>query len=376
MKNRSLIIILSIILSASALCPAMQVQTVHAASVDDFTDVAANYWGRQFIAFAADAGIINGYPASNGTFQFKPEDPVTKEESIQMIYQAVKNSGIKSAPEKDIISEYEAVLTENSIDKWAWECVSFAMENDVIEETELIDFRTDNNVPVKATREQVARWTAKAVERDLMPATSLDYPDKDLIAGENLVYADLLNRMSIMVGDNNGKFNPDSGIKRVEFAVICTRVYELADSSFDMNREYASYQGTVTSVNAQAGKIFMSMADGSARVIDVEKNAEIVFNGKKVYNNLNNIKSGQKAIIAYSTFGQVHISTEVLLCEGEIRQITPMGDAVSKLEIRISGGNTVYYFTDGVTSVLDEPKEGKDVVFIADGVKILEIANR
>lgn len=352
------------------------VNAVNAAAAGDFTDVGENYWGREFISFAAQSGIIKGYPVNDGTFQFRPENPVTKEESMQMIYQAVKNSGIRSVPEEDLTEKYMEQLTQNSIAAWAWECAAFGLENEILDGSELQDFRNDSNMPVSATREEVARWTAKAIGRDLMPATSLTYPDKDQLSEVNLVYADLLNRMSIMVGDNNGKFNPKSGIKRVEFAGICTRVYELADSKFDINRETESCQGTVTGVNAAAGKIYMTMPEGSAKVIDVSSKAEIVINGKAAYNNLSKVKIGEKSIISWSTLGQVHIDTGVKLGEGTVIQITPIDDTCDKLSVRIPGGSVVYYYISGETSVIDEPKKGKDIVFIADGIKILEIANQ
>jgi hypothetical protein len=42
----------------------------------------------------------------------------------------------------------------------------------------------------------------------------------------------------------------------------------------------------------------------------------------------------------------------------------------------LKDGKSVYYYIDGETSVIDEPMEGQDVIFIVDGVKIIEIANK
>ena len=103
--------------------------SVHAAGVDDFRDVSKDYWGRTFIGFAADAGIINGYPLEGGGLEFRPDNPVSREESMQMIYKAAVNSGTYQTFAPEPIEKYETLLTEHSIASWAWECITFGLEN-------------------------------------------------------------------------------------------------------------------------------------------------------------------------------------------------------------------------------------------------------
>lgn len=352
----------------------VSIAPVYGASVDDFTDVASNYWGRSYIGFAADAGIINGYPMANGRVQFKPEAAVSNEESMQMIYQAVKNSGTRPTPPEGQQETYKELLSSHQIAPWAYECISFGLANGILEEEELDGFRTANGASVPATREQVARWAAKAIDRTLMPATSLDYPDASSIAKENLVYVDLLNRMNIMVGDNLGKFNPKSQIKRVEFAVICTRVYDLAESIYSIDRETKSFQGTVTSFNQTAGALYLTTQTGEARVIELSKNpVEIVIDGVVTYNGLNALPAGQTVIVAWGPFPQILVSTKVMVGEGTIKEIEPIDETNQKVAIQLSGGSLVYYLMNGETSILAEPRVGRTSAFIADGVKLIEI---
>lgn len=47
-----------------------------------FPDVEVDFWGREAIEKAAETGIINGYPDGN----FRPNDPVTREELAVIIY--------------------------------------------------------------------------------------------------------------------------------------------------------------------------------------------------------------------------------------------------------------------------------------------------
>lgn len=348
---------------------------VHGASIDDFTDVTKAYWGRPYIGFAADAGIINGYPLANGRSQFKPEALVSQEESMQMIYKAVRNSGTRPAPPVDFALQYQELLAANQIAPWAYECVSFGLEYGIVTEAELDGFRTPAGAPVPASRVQVARWTAKAIDRDFMPATALPYPDERDIPTSDLVYVDLLARMNIMVGDNTGKFYPKAGIKRVEFAVIATRVYDLAKSPYDSKRENRSFQGTVYAVNPTANQLTLTLADGTRRVITVEKNMEIVIDGVSTYNGLNALSVGQKLVVAWGPFPQVLIQTQVMIGEGTVKEMEPVGGDTTKLAVRLTGGTQVYYLLDGETSVLAEPRVGRSVLLITDGVKILEITS-
>lgn len=375
MRKTSYTIILVLIIASFLFVVPQPWSYVHGASVDDFTDVALSHWGRAYIAFAADAGIINGYPLANGRVEFRPEAPVSQEESMQMIYQAVKNSGTRVVPPGDLPAAYQELLVSNQIAPWAYECISFGLEYGILTEWELEGFRTPQGVSAPASREQVARWTAKAIDRDLSPATSFDYPDSASIAEENLVYVDLLNRMNIMVGDNQGKFNPTSNIKRVEFAVICNRVYDLAESSYDITRENRSYQGTITGTNQTTRKIYLTMETGEARVISYSADIEIVIDGSITYNGLSQLQSGQKVIVSWGVVPQILISTKVMVGEGTVREITSLDGTCKRVVIRLTGGAQVYYLIDGETSILAEPKVGRSVIFIADGIKLIEISN-
>ncbi len=339
-----------------------------AASVN-FKDVTPDYWGRPFISFASDVGIIKGYPSENGNFLFKPENPVSCEEAMQMIYQAVKNSGIGPSPSKPLSPSYEKLLSDKLISSWAHECVAYGLEYGILCEEELGGFRT----AAKATREQVARWAARALNKPYMPATSLTYADKDRIDDNDRIYIDLLMRMSVMVGDNMNRFNPKDGIKRVEFAVICTRMYDLANKPLDCALESQSLGGNIMSIGFAENRVYLSADDGNVRVIDLENEAKIVYNGLTAYNGLKGIETGKDAIIAWGPFGQVHVTTKIFLGKGKVKEVQTQAEDYIKIAVLVEDGTVVYYFADGETSILNEPIVGHDVLFISDGVKILEI---
>lgn len=367
-KSYSLFVICMILL-----CTVFYNPHVYGNTPRDFIDVGDNYWGKDFIDFASETGIIAGYHVEGDRYKFMPEANVTKEESMQMIYKAVTNSGLRET--YNIGSKYEDLLTSNLIDKWAWECVSFGLEYDIIKVDELVGFRDDLGNAMPASREEVALWTAKAIDRKLMPATSLDYIDKHDISRENLVYIDLLNRMSIMIGDNLGKFNAKDSIRRVEFAVICTRVYDLAESPFNIDAENRSFQGVITGIDKENGKIFLTQSDGSVRLIDYEKNAQIIIDGVIEYN-IDNIPRYRNLVIAWGPYNQIHMNTEVMLGEASVQNIKTLDNNCSELALRLPDGNIVYYFTDRETFIINEIRRNDDIIFIADGIIIIEILNQ
>ena len=54
-----------------------------------FTDVASTHWGLIYIEACAEAGIINGYEQSDGTYTFNPADDVNRAEAATMIARAL-----------------------------------------------------------------------------------------------------------------------------------------------------------------------------------------------------------------------------------------------------------------------------------------------
>jgi hypothetical protein len=117
------------------------------------------------------------------------------------------------------------------------------------------------------------------------------------------------------------------------------------------------------------------MENGEARVVNFSDNIEIVIDGSVLYNGLSKLQSGQKVIVSWGASPQVLISTKVMLGEGTVRDVTSLDATCKKVTIRLSGGAQVYYLIDGETSILEEPKVGKNVIFIADGVKLIEITS-
>jgi len=356
---------------------------VFAMSAADFKDVAAGYWGYSYIDFSAASGIINGYPSDDGAYRFLPENPVTREESMTMLYRALSAADQLKSPE-DFSSEYTELFAENRIAGWAQKYVAYGLKYALITPDEISDFTGENGRGIAASREQVALWTAKAMGRNLSPAYSLIYVDKDSISSEKVPYVDLLYRQGIMQGDDLKMFRPDGNIKRVEFAAISSRVYESAAAgAYSADKEIQSYRGTVVSVDKNQNKIMMTQSDGTGRVIQVNPKTRIVINGKVNYNGLGGIETGSTAIIAWGAFYeqddphnetlQLHVITKTQTRTGLLTAVRKMDGGTSILEIENEDGDTILYVLDQNSLTEKEPQKGKQVSFLADGIKILEL---
>lgn len=357
--------------------------SVFAMSAADFTDVSPSYWGYPYIDFSAGKGIINGYPSPNGTYQFLPENSVTREEAMTMLYRAL-SAADKLKSTEDFSAEYTDLFSENKIADWAKSYVAYGLKYKLIAESEIADFTDGNGLPTAAPREQVALWTAKAMSRDLSPAYSLIYADKDSISADKLPYVDLLYRQGIMQGDDTKMFHPANGIKRAEFAAISNRVFESAAAdAYDEAREVRSYRGAIVSVDSYSNKIMMTGSDGTGSVIQINPKTQIVINGKVNYNGLAGIGTGAVSIVAWGAFYdqndpdddalQLHVVTKTQARTGLLTEIEIKDANTSILGIENEDGDTIYYVLDKDSRTDRTPQKGKEVTYITDGIKILEM---
>lgn len=382
-RNKRIGILILAFLMGFGLVSFQEGKPAFAMTAADFTDVATGYWGYSYIDFSAGSGIINGYRTPDGTYQFLPENPVTKEESMTMLYRALSAAG-KLKSTEDFSADYADLLTEHKIADWAKQYVAYGLNFKVIAQDELSGFTDEIGRGIPAPREQVALWTAKALDRNLSPAYSLIYTDKDSISPENLPFIDLLYRQGIMQGDDTKQFHPSSNIKRVEFAAISNRVFENAGSvSYGLDKEIQSCRGTVVSVDSNRNQIMLNQSDGAGRVIQVNPKTRIVIDGKVNYNGLKGITAGSAAVIAWGAFYeqdspdndtlQLHVTTKTQARTGLLTEVNQMDDSTSILEIENGDGDVIYYVLDKSSRTNGTPRKGTEVTFIADGIKILEM---
>ncbi len=340
-----------------------------------FTDIA-DHWAYDYIEFTAEKGIINGFPDGS----FLPSNPVTKEQSLTMIYRSLAAAGILQSID-DFTDAYIESMNTYGIAEWARPYVAYALKYDIIEEKDLVSF-VSNETGLPASRQEVAVWAAKAVDKKTSPIYSLPYSDKEIIEDKALPYIDLMYRHQIMIGDDYNEFRPDSTITRAEFAAVCSRVYYLGSSrEVDLEKEGKTFNGIIREIRGNA--LYFEDSSGTLQTLIISEEAGIIINGKE--DTPRDIKDNTEAVIAYNNAvdnEQLLIWTEEDLYEGTISEIRQITEDTYKITIERRRREEISYILDDKSEIYDEKNNiismisltlNTEVEYTCDGIKIIEM---
>ena len=342
-----------------------------------FTDMTSAHWAYNYVKEMASLNIVNGFPDGS----FKPESPVTKEESLTMIYRTLeKSSALKS--KDDFTEEYKDLLTQYNIADWAKPYIAYGLKKDIISQNELAYFCYEG-LGVPASREEIAIWTAKSIAKPLSPIVDLSlYDDMKSISTEALPYVDMLYRYKIMTGDNNSNFRPNSTITRAEFATICYRTVPLVnDSSISIEKNGETYKGTIEDLKGNV--VSMKDKNNLLREIMFFENKGIIVNG--MGKSLSYLKKGETATISYNNVmdeNTVIIDTVDEVNKGKITSIENIAGNDFKVMIQNDKGQQVSLWMNEQSDVYDvNSKEispihltfNNNILYTCDGIKILEL---
>ena len=116
-----------------------------------FSDVAADAWYANAVAWAVTTGVVSGYP---GTDEFRPENNVTRAEFCVMMqrYAAATGQGkaLAAGEADEILAKYEDGA---SVPAWAKDAVAWAVKNEIFGGYTVLDPMGD------ITRAQMAKMT-------------------------------------------------------------------------------------------------------------------------------------------------------------------------------------------------------------------------
>ena len=180
--------------------------TVSAAT---FTDINEVSWAYSTIQAVSDKGLINGY--EDGTFRAK--NNVTYSEAMVMIYNLMDKTGNLKAGATNTLPMYQSVLNTYKIPTWSQSTVAYGLSAQILMASDLPKFTT-NGVANPATRQDVAVMFGRALSTkyDIYAGTGVKYNDVWRISDDAMPYVDLLTRLGIVSGDDNGNFNPTANI--------------------------------------------------------------------------------------------------------------------------------------------------------------------
>ena len=90
-----------------------------------FTDIAEGQWYTDAVNWAAEQGVVNGYP--DGTF--RPEAPITRQEMATMLYRYWKLRGGRYTAKDDVLAGYQ---DRGEVADWALEAMRWTVQSGII----------------------------------------------------------------------------------------------------------------------------------------------------------------------------------------------------------------------------------------------------
>ncbi len=358
-KKRGRMRTIGVLLAAFLLAGGVMADPTFAAGA--FTDVQQDYWAREDIALAAEKGIVNGYETSAGVYAFYPENPVSCEEAAAMLYRALRAAGKqKDGDGAALIEKHKEALQAAGISEWAQEYVAYGLEHGIIGSEELASFVDPNTKAGKpARRITVAVWTAKALEKQRTGLYYLPFTDASQISDEAAPYIDILYRHGIMKGswqpDGTIAFQPESGVKRSEFAAISNRVLTQAEAGYDRAKE--TFARTLSSSDTIPSAQLRLAKDAAA--IGSQRGAAAV--------------SGMS--FADGEAPQVFFVGTPELKSGTIASSEKLSADTVKVGIQ-GADRTVYYLLTEKTENAAPVRAGEEVLFLADGIRLIEMKSK
>lgn len=170
-----------------------------------FKDIG-DHWAKSTILKMSAIGVFKG----DGDDTFRPDDPITQVEIVALATRISNDDEVNTTND----------LTQNDlidVPDWAKDSVQEAVYKGVIN---LNRFHSS----VQASRAQTAVIIAKAMELQPVDTSGMPFNDKILISQEDVGYIMALYQQGIIIGNPDGKFNPNSAITRAEMSIIMERV--------------------------------------------------------------------------------------------------------------------------------------------------------
>lgn len=176
----------------------------------DFQDLQGAEWAEGYIEYMNYAGIMTG----DGNGSFRPDAPITREEFAKALLTALKITGDDSAAAKQ--------MTFSDVDDEAWyyETVEIACRTGIVNGIDDITFGVGQSITRQDAATMVirARYAAKLAFKKM--ADSVEFADKEEIAGYALSAVTELQRAGVLSGYEDGAFRPQNSITRAETAKL------------------------------------------------------------------------------------------------------------------------------------------------------------
>lgn len=325
-----------------------------------FSDINTVPWpeAAQYIDEAYNLGLMVGY-VENGQRYCKPNNAVTYCEAVQLMY-AIMSSYTGTSVSSSVVTKWTSTMASANIPSWAYNAVAYALENSILSTKDISIFMASSSTQNNARREDVAVIFGKALSKvyGLSSSPTLTYADKSQIASTSVPYVELLNRLNIMVGDANNKFNPKVNINKAEMSVIVTKTYNALKSGGGSTTNpgtVVQYAGKITEITSSGSGYSVSVSvNGSTKKFTANATTSVTgADGKS--SSVAKLSTGDSVVAVCK--GNV-ASTIIVMSEGE-ESTTSKSGTINNIDedeivLRTSSGNKTYDIKDeDITVTID-----------------------
>jgi len=323
-------------------------------------------WAYPYVSNAAERGLMIG----DGDGYFRPGDYTSKEESAIIIYRIINYGTSNMTPAaRDLTADETALLDRCQISSWARLYLIDGFTQGYWSEEDFAE-RSDDKPAGKQplSRQKIAEWLVKAKAIQTSSLSILSFTDSSSVNTALSKYVDACYRTGLMIGDDQGKFNPLNGVNRAEMAVVLTRALNLtADTS-----EAASKSEINGKIVSASGNSFVMSSGGSSRTVYIEPSAAILLDGAAADIAAVDALAG-KTVTMSTVIGSnvVIVQTKPKVFTGTVESVTDRG-SYSIVNINI-GGVTASFIKDPETNCSADLSGGTSIKFISDGSNLLEI---
>ena len=183
------------------------------------SDISSDYWAASYINDLVERGIINGYPLNDDTFEFRPENEITRAEMIKLIIAAL---------ELPLEENFDgtAFADWGTVEDWAKPYIGAAVKAGIVMgslEGDELFVNANNNISRQEMITMAVRALQIAESADSYPRENiLDFDDVADWARDVVAFA-LKNDM---INSDGGLVRPLDNAKRSESAMMLYKMLE------------------------------------------------------------------------------------------------------------------------------------------------------
>ena len=182
------------------------------------------HWAESEIDRFTRAGVVKGYPASDGKMHFRPEQSVTRAEFVKLLY------GICS--EEQIEAGSKSKFSDVSADAWYAPYVAWGVEEGLVSGVSETEFAPEKNISrqdMAVLLERYLKWSEKRVKGEKVPV----FTDHASISGYAVSAVETLQQAKILSGLPSGAFRPKETVTRAAAVTALCNAYDyIGESSF------------------------------------------------------------------------------------------------------------------------------------------------